>query len=140
MEENLTTSYFFYLSSYLSLLFWYLFLSESKSVFLTSSALSLITISTLSLFECIIWSSSLSSLEEIKLIVIVNWIFHVSDCLRSFMMSLKYVLILSRYSSTDSILLYHCYFCIQYKYYSKNYLLLLVYSNFLLLLHTQKGS
>ena len=58
----------------------------------------------LSLFECIIRSSPLSSLEEIKLIVIVNSIFHVSDYLRSFMMFLKHGLILSRYFSIDSIL------------------------------------
>ena len=35
-------------------------------------------ISVLSLFECIMHSSSLS-LEEIKLIAIVNWIFHGSN-------------------------------------------------------------
>ena len=58
----------------------------------------------LSLSECIIRSSPLSSLEEIKLIVIVNSIFHVSDYLRSFMMFLKYGLILSRYFSIDNIL------------------------------------
>ena len=43
-----------------------------------SSALSLIVISMLSPFECITHSSSLS-LEEIKLIAIVNWIFYLSD-------------------------------------------------------------
>ena len=43
------------------------------------------------------------SLAEPKLIVIVNWIFHVSDFLRSFVISFKYCLIsLSSYSSTDS--------------------------------------
>ena len=39
-----------------------------------------------------------------KLIAIVNWIFHISDFLRSFMMSFKYGLILLRYSSIDRIL------------------------------------
>ena len=58
----------------------------------------------LSLFECITRSSSLPSSEEEKLGIIVNWIFHVTACLRSFIMSLKYGLILSRYPSTDSIL------------------------------------
>ena len=57
-------------------------------------------ISTLSLFKCIKHSSSLS-IEEIQLFSIVNWIFQVSDCLRLFMISFKYGLIL-RYSSTDS--------------------------------------
>ena len=55
-------------------------------------------------FECITHSSSLSSLEEIRLIAIVNWIFHVSDFSRLFMMPFKYSLILLRYSSTDNIL------------------------------------
>ena len=47
-------------------------LSESKGFFIASSASSLIMISMLSLSECITRSSSLLSLEEIKLIVIVN--------------------------------------------------------------------
>ena len=75
------------------------FLSESRRFFITSSASSLIMIFMLSLFEFITRSSSLSSSEERKSFVIVNWIFHVLDCLRSFIMSLKYGLILSRYSS-----------------------------------------
>ena len=41
-------------------MFWYLFLSESKSPFITSSASSLIMISMSSLSECITRSSSLS--------------------------------------------------------------------------------
>ena len=49
----------------------------------------------LSLFECIMRSSSLY-LEEIKLIAIVSWIFHVSNFLRSFM--------IFWYSSIDSAL------------------------------------
>ena len=47
------------------------FLSDLKSSFITSSASSLIMISMLSLFECIICSPS-SSLEQVKLIAIVN--------------------------------------------------------------------
>ena len=47
----------------------------------------------LSLFECITCSSSLS-MEEVKLFAIVNWIFHVSDFLRLFTMSVKYGLTL----------------------------------------------
>ena len=81
----------------------------------------------LSLFECITHSSSLP-LEKIKLIGIVNWIFHVSGFLILFRMSFKYGLVLSRYSSTDSVFFYHRYSDIQYSYYSKNYLFLLVYN------------
>ena len=83
--------------------FWYLFLSESESCFITSSATSLIMISMLSLFECTTCYSS-SSMEEIKLIVII-WIFHASDFLKLFLMFLKYGLIFLRYSSTDSVVL-----------------------------------
>ena len=46
-------------------------------------------ISILSLFECITRSSSLLSLEEIKLVVIVNWIFYVPDLSRLLMISFK---------------------------------------------------
>ena len=52
-------------------LFWYLFLSESKSYFITSSASSIIIISILSLFECNTRSSSLS-MKEIKLIATLS--------------------------------------------------------------------
>ena len=77
--------------------------ADLKSFSMTSSALSLIMSSMLSLFEFI--SRSLSVfLEDIKLIVIVNWTFRVSDFLRSFMISFKYVLILLRYPSIDSVL------------------------------------
>ena len=48
-------------------------------------------------------SSSLS-IEETKLFAVVNWIFHMSDFLRLFMVSFKYGLISLRYSSTDNIL------------------------------------
>ena len=55
----------------------------------------------LSLLQCII-CSSLLYMEEIKLFAIVNWIFHVSDFLGLFMISFKYGLNLSKYSSTGS--------------------------------------
>ena len=57
----------------------------------------------LSFFECITHSSSLS-LEEIKLLAIVNWIFYVSDFLKLFMMSFKYGLTSSRYYLSDRVL------------------------------------
>ena len=47
-------------------------------------------------FECIIHYSSFS-LEEIKLIFIVSWIFRPSNFLRSFMIAFKYGIILLRY-------------------------------------------
>ena len=58
-------------------------------------------------------------LEEIKIIVIVDWIFYVQDFLRSFMIAFKYGLILLRYSSVDTILFlspllsYSIYFLLQ---------------------------
>ena len=64
------------------------------------SASSLIIIA---LLLCITHSSSLP-LEETKLVAIVNWIFHVSDFFRLFMMSFKYGLILLIYSLTESVL------------------------------------
>ena len=79
---------------------WYLHSSDSKRSSINSSALSLIMISLLSLFECITRSSSLP-LKEIKLIAIVNLGFHVSDF---FMMFFKYGLIILRYSSIDCVL------------------------------------
>ena len=42
----------------------------------------------LSVLEYVTRSSSVY-LEEIKLITIINWIFHVADLLRSFMISFK---------------------------------------------------
>ena len=57
----------------------------------------------LSRFECITCSSSLS-LEGIKLIATVNWIFLVSDFLRLLMMSCKYGLTWLRCFSTDNVL------------------------------------
>ena len=52
-------------------------------------------------FECITGSSPLS-MEEIKIFALVNSILHVSECLRLFVMSFKYDLILLIYSSTNS--------------------------------------
>ena len=86
-------------------LIWYLWRSDWGSISINSSSLLLIVISTLSLFECIMHSSSLT-LEEINWAVIVNWMPHVSKFFRSFMVSFKYDLISLRYSSNDSI-----YFC-----------------------------
>ena len=57
----------------------------------------------LSFFECITGSSAMS-LEDIKLIANFNWIFHISDFLILFMISFKYVLILSKCFSIDSVL------------------------------------
>ena len=110
-----------------SILLWYLFLSESKSSLITSSASSLIMISMLLLFQCITLSSLLF-MEEIKLFAIVNWIFQVSDYLRLFMMRFKYDIILSRFLQLIVSYFYHFYFLIQYNCFSKNYLLLLVYN------------
>ena len=60
-------------------------------------------ISMLPHFRCIIrfWQMSL---EEIKLITVVNWFFHVSDFLRVFMMYFKYGLISPRNSLIDRVL------------------------------------
>ena len=52
-------------------LHWYLFLSKTKKLFITSFALSLIMISMLSLFEYITRSSSLS-MEELNLFTVVG--------------------------------------------------------------------
>ena len=57
----------------------------------------------LSIFECIIRSSSVS-LEESKVIAIVNLFSTYQFFLRLFSMPLKYSLILLKYSSTDSVL------------------------------------
>ena len=53
------------------------------------------------------------------------------------MVSFKYALILLRYYSTDTVFLSPLPY-VQYNYYYKNYLILMVYNN--LLLHTQKDS
>ena len=57
----------------------------------------------LSLFDCITCSSSLS-LEEIKLIAMVNWILYVLGFLRLLVMSFKHVIVLLKYSSADAVL------------------------------------
>ena len=77
--------------------------NDWKSSYITSSSLSVIIISTLSLFECITPSSSLS-LKDTRLIAILLWVFHVSTFLRSLMIFSKYGLILIRYSPIDKVL------------------------------------
>ena len=76
--------------------------SDWKSFSITSSVLLLIVTFMLSFFECITRSSSLS-LEDIKLIAIVNWFFHVSYFLRSFMIFFRYGLNLLTCSTTNSV-------------------------------------
>ena len=66
--------------------------------------------------------------------------FPLSDFLRLFIISFKYGPILLRYSSTDSALFLSPLVYIQYNFYSKSYLLLLVYNNFLVLLHVPEDS
>ena len=83
---------------------WYLERSDSKSSLATSFALPYNIFFILSLFKCITSSSS-KSLDERKLTAIVNWIFYVSDILGLIIISLKYGLILSKYSYTDRFLL-----------------------------------
>ena len=75
----------------------------NQKVLITSSASSLIMISILSISESITCSASLS-MEEINLFAIVNWIFHVPDFLRLFVMPFKCRLILLRCSSADTFL------------------------------------
>ena len=65
-----------------------------------------IIISLLLLFEYITCSSSISSLDETKLIAISSWIAHAPNFLRSFIISFKSGLILLRYPSTDSVFLW----------------------------------
>ena len=72
-----------------SKLIWYLLRSDLKSYSISSSASLLIMISLLLLFECIIRSSSLLTLEEVTLIDMVNWIFHALDFLRLFVISFR---------------------------------------------------
>ena len=71
--------------------------SDLKNYSIASSELSLIMVSMLSLFEYMTGYSSVS-LQEVKLIAIVNWMFHESDTLTSFMISFKYGLTLLKYS------------------------------------------
>ena len=78
---------------------------------------SLIKISMLLLFECIKLSLSLS-LVHIKLVTIVNWIFHLSDFLGLFT-PFKHSLILLDIIQLIIFYFYHNYFHVQYNYYSK---------------------
>ena len=96
---------------------WKLWRRYSKSFPITSFAFSLIKISMLLLFECIKLSLSLS-LVHIKLVTIVNWIFHLSDFLELFM-PFKYSLILLDIIQLIIFYFYHNYFHVQYNYYSK---------------------
>ena len=86
----------------------------------------------LSLLECIKCSSSLS-LEEIKLLAIVSWIFQISNFLRSNSISFKYGLFSLRYFSSDSVLFLSLLFSCSIQFLLQTYLLLLVlvYHNFL---------
>ena len=87
IEDKTTTFHYFFK------LFWYLLTTDLKSYSITLSASLLILISMLSVVECIIRSSSLSSSEKIKPIVI-HWILELSDILRLFMISFNDALIL----------------------------------------------
>ena len=115
------------------------FLNDSKSFSITSFTSSFIMISIWIICIChfISRSSSSSSLQKIKLIVVVNLIFHVFDFFRSTMISFIDALILLRYSSPDSVFisplhLYSIWLLLQ------NFLPWLVYNN--LLPHTKKDS
>ena len=89
-----------------SKLFWYLFLCESKSYFITSSTLSLIVVSMSSLTECI----AIYGRNKVLLI-------EFSTCqIFEIMMYLKYCLILL--SLSNFITFFINYFHIQYNYYS----------------------
>ena len=127
MKNKLTTFYRFWFIL-ISIFEWF------KKFFMISSAPSLIMIFMLSLFECITCSSSLP-IDELKLIAIVNWTFHVSNFLKLLMTCFKYNLL--RYFQLIVFYFHHRYFRVQYNCYSKYYLLLLVYNNFLLL-HSPK--
>ena len=88
-----------------------------------------------SIFECVICSSSVP-MEEIKLLAIVNWIFHVSIFLDYLWCVLSMVYFYYNILQLIVFYSYHRYFRIQNNCYSKNYLLLLIYNN-LFLLHSQ---
>ena len=60
-------------------------------------------ISMLSLSECVTNSSPVS-LEDLMITAVVKWILHVSDALRSFMISFNYGLILLTCFSIHSVL------------------------------------
>ena len=83
-------------------------MSESKSSFTTSSPSSSSSSSFTTSSLCYHFLNALHaihiSMEELKLFAIINWIFHVSDFLRLFVMSFKYRLILLRHFLTDCVL------------------------------------
>ena len=89
-------------------------------------------ISMLPLFECITHSPAVS-LEEIKLITIFNWIFYMSNLLRSFMIFFKCGLISSRYSWISTILFFSPLLSYSIKNNNTNYLLLLVCENLIII-------
>lgn len=74
---------------------WYLERSKLKSSSKISSELSYVITSILCLFEHIVNSSSVP-LEEIKLILIVNWIFQISAFCKIITIPSQYSLILFR--------------------------------------------
>ena len=92
-----------FLSLFLLILFWYLCKRELKSLSIVSSISLPIKVYKLPLVLCIIrvWSEYL---EEIKLIVIVNWIFHSPWVLKSSIKSFKYGLISAKYSLIDRVM------------------------------------
>ena len=77
-------------------------------------------------------------LRRKTIIVIVNWVFHVSDFLRSFMMSFKFGLFYEDIPQLVVFYFHHSYVCMQYNYYSRSCLLWLVYNGVIDLFHTQK--
>ena len=90
----------YYLLYWQDLLLLFYFLVSQENLHMIHLDLNLFyDIYNVSLFECIICSSSIST-EEIELSAVVNWIFQVLDLLRLFIM----MFILLRYSSTDIVL------------------------------------
>ena len=116
--------------------FWYLFLSESKSFF--SNFICFIINHDVYVITFLMYYtlSNIIYLRNKVKVAIVNSIFHVSEFLKLFIMSFKYDIIILRYLQVIVFYYYHCCFHIQYNFYSKNYLLLLVHNN--VLRHTQK--
>ena len=117
---------------------WYLEKVIESFLKIISSPLSLIMTSTLSLFECIRHSKSVS-LEDIKLIANVNWVFNVSGFLRLFIISFKYGGIYSvKIFPWILSYFYHLYFHTQYNCWYKNHQSWLVCNSFLLHFLIQK--
>ena len=90
---------------------WYLKKNYWKRSSITSSVSSLTMIFMLSFFECILCSSSLY-LKEIKLITIVNWIFHVSDFLRRFIFVVSRFYFFSLKGFLTSLIMLSFIFCL----------------------------